>query len=75
VLTWAAGNSSTAHNLAIEVFRRWYDLSIPERSEQRVTVFDDRFDSYRDDDVKRLREVSDVLPLSDSGALTQLVAA
>ncbi len=75
VLTWAAGNSSTAHNLAIEAFRRWHDLSIPERPEQRVTVFDDRFDSYRDDDVKRLRDVSEVLPLSDGGALRDLLAA
>ncbi len=75
VITWSAANSSTAHTLANETFRRWYDLDVPTRTEQRVTVYDDRSDAYRDDDMQRLREVSDVLALSDGRTLRDLLAA
>jgi hypothetical protein len=75
LLTLASGNSSQAHVQANEIFARWYDLDVPERAEQRVTVFDDRVDVYRDQDLKRLRSVSDVVALSDPGALADLLAA
>lgn len=75
VLTMSTGNPSTAHVQANEVFRRWYDLDIPERPEQRVTVFDDRYDSYRDDDLARIRDLSDVVPFSDSPGFAAIVAA
>jgi len=75
VLTWSAPNASTAHLIANETFRRWYDLSVPERSEERVTVLDDRFDSYRDDDVQRLQDVSTIVNLTDQRTLVDLLAA
>jgi hypothetical protein len=75
VLTWSSANSSQAHVQANEIFRRWYDLDIPARKEQRVTVFDDRYDVYREDDLRRLREKSDVLGLSDRMAILDLLAA
>lgn len=75
VLTWSSANTSQAHIAANEVFRRWWDLDIPNRKEQRVTVFDDRYDVYRDDDLMRLRNLSDVVGLSDRAALIDLLAA
>jgi hypothetical protein len=75
VLTWSSANTSQAHTASNEIFRRWYDLAIPDRKEQRVTIFDDRYDVYRDDDIKRLRNLSDVVGLSDRPALIDLLAA
>ena len=75
VLGWSASNSSTAHTVANETFRKWYDLSIPGRDEQRVTVLDDRFDTHRSDAIDRLRELSNVVPLSDRRSLVDLLAA
>jgi hypothetical protein len=75
VLALASGNSSQAHAVANEVFRRWYDLDVPQRTEQRVTVFDDHFDVYRDEDLRRLRDLSEVVALSDRRTLKDLLAA
>lgn len=75
VLALASGNSSQAHVAANEIFGRWYDLDVPERAEHRVTVFDDRFDVYREDDLRRLRNLSDVVALSDRQAMKDLLAA
>jgi|CZKU01.1.fsa_nt_gi hypothetical protein len=75
LLALASGNTSQAHVLANEIFRRWYDLDFPDRKENRVTVFDDRFDVYREDDLRRLSDVSDVVALSDRQAMKDLLAA
>lgn len=75
LLTLASGNTSQAHTAANEIFRRWYDLRVPERSERRVTVFDDRYDVYRDEDLVRLADVSEVVALSDKRTLIALLAA
>jgi len=75
VLTLASGNRSQAHNVANDIFTRWYDLDVPMRSEQRVTVFDDRVDVYREEDLLRLKDVSDVVALSDRRMLEDLLAA
>jgi len=75
VLTWSSANTSQAHVQANEIFRRWYDLDIPARKEQRVTVFDDRYDVYREDDLKRLRDKSAVVGLSDRIGILDLLAA
>lgn len=75
VLTWSSANTSQAHVQANEIFRRWYDLEIPTRREQRVTIFDDRYDVYREDDLRRLRDKSDVLGLSDRTGMLDLLAA
>jgi len=75
LLALASGNTSQAHIAANEIFRRWYDLDVPERQEQKVTVFDDRFDVYRDEDLNRLRDLSDVVALSDRQTLRDLLAA
>jgi hypothetical protein len=75
LLALASGNSSQAHVTANEIFRRWYDLDVPGRTEQRVTVFDDRFDVYREEDLRRLRDLSDVVALSDRVTMKDLLAA
>lgn len=75
LLGLSSGNASQAHVAATEVFRRWYDLDVPKRTEQRVTVLDDSVDVYRDDDIQRLRDVSDVIAVSDRQALSDLLAA
>jgi hypothetical protein len=53
-----------------EVFRKHYDLDIPQRGEQRVTVFDDRVDVYRSEDIDRLRDVCEVVLLSANETAT-----
>ena len=74
VLTLAPGHSSyQAHTAANELFSKWYDLS--ERPEQRVTVYDDRVDTYRPDDLNRLRDKSDLIGISETRALSELLAA
>jgi len=75
ILAIASQNASAAHARANEVFRSWYDLDMPERTEQRVTVFDDRSQAYRDDDLARLEELSLVLPFSDREGLRTVLAA
>lgn len=75
MLMLASQNPSAAHARAVEVFRSWYDIDVPERTEQRVTVFDDRSKAYRDDDLARLEEVSTVVPFSDRTGLRTLLAA
>lgn len=73
LLTLSSGNAAQAHSASNEIFRRWYDLSA--RNEQKVTIFDDRYDVYRDEDLARLRDLSDVVALSDKTAIRDLLAA
>jgi hypothetical protein len=75
VLTLAAQSTTSAHTMANEVFRKHYDLDTPQRAEQRVTVFDDRVDVYRSEDIDRLRDVCEVVPLSAREDLVALLAA
>lgn len=75
VLTLSSANTTQAHVQANEIFRRWYDLNIPARTEHRVTIFDDRFDTYREEDLRRIREHSDLLPLSDRTGIRDVLAA
>jgi hypothetical protein len=75
VQTFSSANSNTSHTLANEVFRRWYDLDDSEKSKQCVTVYDDRYDTYRMEDLKRLRSVSELVALSEKGMIRDLLAA
>lgn len=75
ILTLSSGNTSQAHIAANEIFSRWYDLDIPTRDEQRVTLFDDRVDVYRKNDLERLRDLSQLVAFSDRQTLIDLVAA
>ena len=75
VMTMGTGNSSVAHSRANEIFRSWYDLDLPERTESKITVFDDSLDVYREEDLTRIKDFSDLLPLSDRRAIRDLIAA
>lgn len=75
ILTLSSGNASQAHIAANEIFGRWYDLDIPTRGEQRVTLFDDRVDVYRGPDLDRLRDLSQLVAFSDRQTLIDLIAA
>lgn len=76
VLTLGSQYAHSAHTTANEVFRKQYDLHTLRRPEQRVTVYDDRYeDVYKPDDLERLRDVSQVLPLSAYKDVAAVLAA
>jgi len=75
ILTWASANPSAAHTQANEILRRWFDLDFPGSLEQRVTIFDDRVTAYREDDIKRLEDLSYLYPFSNRQAIVDLLAA
>lgn len=74
LLGLSSGNSSQAHTLANEIFSRWYDLR-DIRPEHRVTLLDDSKDIYRDSDLRRLEDISDVIAISERDRLRELLAA
>jgi len=59
VQTLSAGTNS--HTVSNEIFRRWYDIKSYKNSNQFITVYDQSYSTYRDDDIKRLSELSVVL--------------
>ena len=76
VKTLSTGNSSASHNLSNEVFRCWYDLKQPQSGSQFVTVYDDRTNVFRDDDIDRLMTISLVLAFpGEQEKLKEAVAA
>ena len=75
VMALGTGNTSVAHTRANEIFRTWYDLDLPNRPEAKVTIFDDAQDIYREEDLSRIRDFSDLLPLSDRRGIRDLLAA
>jgi hypothetical protein len=75
ILTLSSMNSTSAHTTANEIFSKWYDINTAGRPEQRVTVFDDRRDVYRDDDLQRLADLSTVVPMSDRRSFQEIIAA
>lgn len=75
MLGLSSGTAAQAHLAATEVFRRWFDLDGPRRTVQRVTVYDDSMDVYREEDLRRLRELSELVAVSDRRSLAELLAA
>jgi len=75
IMGWSSGNSSQAHIVANEIFRKWYDIDIPDRTEHRVTVLDDRYDVYKEEDMKRIKNYSDLIALSDRSTFSDALAA
>lgn len=61
VQTLSTANSQAAHGLAIEVFRRWYDLRPHRGTHSFVTIFDTTTDVFRSEDLERLYDFSTVL--------------
>lgn len=75
VLALSALNAQSAHNSANEIFRKWYDLEVPGRDLNNVTIFDDRQPFHRGDDLDRLQDYSTVIPFSEKTTLVSLLAA
>ena len=76
ILTLAANNPSQAHIQSNELFRRWFDIVEPEAAyqKQNVTIYDDRKNVYKADDLARLSDLSILLPISDPGMLRGVLA-
>jgi hypothetical protein len=74
LMAWSSGSASQAHVVANEVFRRWWDLDVPARGERRITVFDDRYDVYRPEDLERIGGFSQLLASSDKKTLSDALA-
>jgi|SRR5882672_2909621 len=75
VLTLSSQSSASSHQVATEVFRRQFDLASGTRKEQQVTIVDDRYDVFKDEDIKRLERVSAVVPFSARKDVVALLAA
>lgn len=74
ILNLSTGNSATAKIISNEIFRKWYDMMQLGKKYERVTVFDDRYDVYRDEDLNRLKNFSTVIPFSDKNSILAIVA-
>jgi Domain of unknown function DUF1828 len=63
------------HAQANEVFRRWQDLHKASVSDRFLTVFDDRSELERPEDLRRLNDVSDVVSVSNDDLIGRLLTA
>ncbi len=61
VQTVSSASSASAHPVANEVFRKWYDLSQLRQTHNLVSIYESRNNVFRDDDITRLSDVSTVL--------------
>jgi hypothetical protein len=75
VLTLSSGNPTQAHIQANELFRKWFDLGDRSVNEQNVTIYDDRKDVYKDEDLRRLSDFSVLLPIGDRPSIRDVLAA
>ncbi|HWN68210.1 MAG TPA: DUF1828 domain-containing protein [Haliangium sp.] len=75
VLALSALNAQSAHHSANEIFRKWYDLDVPGRDHENVTVYDDRQPFHREEDLERLQDFSAVIPFSEKQTLIEVLAA
>lgn len=76
LMTISTASTPSAHNLCIEIFRRWYDLSNYLEQYQFVTSFDTSHDVFRPEDLNRIRDFSNVFGYPDENeALHELLAA
>jgi len=73
IMTLYGMNTSQVQSKSVDIFKRWYDLSSWEN--QKITIYDDRRDIYHDEDLKRIEDVSMLLPLSDSRTIREAIAA
>ena len=59
--TLSTGNSQVSHHMALEAFAKWHDLEPSLRNQYTlVTIYDSSSDVFREDDVTRFREYSNV---------------
>jgi len=75
VMTLSSQSSASSHQVATEVFRRQFDLASGTRKEQQITIVDDRYDVFKDEDLQRIERVSVVVPFSARKDVVALLAA
>jgi hypothetical protein len=63
VLVLGSMNEASAHNSALEIFRKWYDLG--DLPVNRVSVYNSASSVVKTEDVERLREKSNVISYPD----------
>jgi hypothetical protein len=74
--TLSTTTGASAHALATETFRRWFDLAPRQSEHQFVTVYDSTPNMFRPDDLARLNEFSLVLGFPhDESRLYEALAA
>ena len=61
VLSFSSANQNASHSQCNEIFRKWHDISHIKESKQFVTIYDSMSGNYREDDLLRLKEVSNVI--------------
>lgn len=74
ILNLSTGNTGTAKTISNEILRKWIDMQRLGRNHNRVTVFDDRYDVYKKEDLDRLGNFSTVIPFSDKNSILAIVA-
>lgn len=60
-----------AHSSALEIFTRWSDAEGIKPETQRVTIYDDQYDTYRSPDVQRFEKHSQLIPWSDQSTIEE----
>ena len=77
VQTLSTGNSQVSHHISIDAFAKWHDLNQAARSRYGcVTVYDSSVDVFREDDIERCREYSQVFAFpADAEPLAKLLSA
>ena len=63
------------HAQAIEVYRKWEDLKKASVSDRFLTIYDDIKGVDRQGDLKRLKDISDVVPISQPERIDELLKA
>jgi hypothetical protein len=75
LITLLPDTQGAAHSASVEVFRKMYDLQVSDRIEQRISVYNDKVNVYRTEDLDRLMDVSDLIGISHRDELQGRLAA
>jgi len=74
--TLSTQNPSAAHQLANEVFTKWYDLDNMRSEFGFISIYDSQNASFREEDIKRLETISTVLAFpAQADAIADTIAA
>jgi hypothetical protein len=76
VMTLSTLNPASAHPMANEAFRRWYDLELHRNQYGFVTLYDSTNDCIREDDVMRLSEISSTFAFpAEADTIQEVISA
>ena len=79
IQTLSSANNQYAHIRAVDINARWDDLrdlsNWYDEGKQSITIFDDNFNSYDEQDLERLKRKSTLIPASNTETLAELLDA